>query len=101
MEGGVGRGNEIKRYGKKEKKKALRAKRFIYYNNLYRVTCKNPVRKAKPNKIKTNLIIKSNNNRQVKKLPGSITLNIIKLINLIIVINGNLKDLITLQGYKN
>ena len=68
--------------GKKEKKKkALSRKRFIYYNNLYRVIYKNPVRKVKPNKIKTNLIIKGNNNRQVKKLPRASTSNMVKLIN--------------------
>ena len=83
------------------KKKALRGKKFIYYNNPYRITCKNPAQKVKPSKIKPNLIIKGNNNRQVKKLPGVITPNMAGLNNLGITINGNLKDLITLQGYKN
>ena len=45
------------------KKKALRRERFIYYNNLYQVTYKNPVQKVKFSKIKINLIIKANNNR--------------------------------------
>ena len=62
---------------------------------------KNPVRKIKPSKIKTNLIIKGNNNRQVRKLPGVITPNIIRLINPGIIINENLKDLTTLRDYKN
>ena len=57
---------------------------------------KNPVRKIKPSKIKTNLIIKGNNNRQIRKLPGSITPNMAGLINPGIIINGNLKDLTTL-----
>ena len=62
--GGVGRGNKVKRCGKKEKrKKALKGNKFIYYNNLYRIICKNPVRKVKPSRIKTNLVIKGNNNR--------------------------------------
>ena len=61
----------------------------------------NPVRKVKPNKIKTKLIIKGNNNRQARKLPKAIIPNIIKLINLGIIINGSLKDLTTLQDYKN
>ena len=61
---GGGRRNKVKRYGEKEKgKEVLRGKRFIYYNNLYRVMCKNPVRKVKPSKIKINLVIKGNNNR--------------------------------------
>ena len=63
--------------------------------------CKNPVRKVKPSKIKINLIIKGNNNRQVKKLPGAIILNIIGLIYPGIIINRSLKDLITLRGYEN
>ena len=50
-------------WGERRKKKALREKKFIYYNNLHQVMCKNPVRKVKPSKIKTNLIIKGNNNR--------------------------------------
>ena len=62
---------------------------------------KNPVRKVKPNKIKTNLIIKGNNNYQIRKLPGAITPNIIRLSDPGIIINGSLKDLTTLQGYKN
>ena len=48
---------------KKEKKKALNGKKFIYYNNLYRVMYENPVRKVKPSKIKINLRIQGNNNR--------------------------------------
>ena len=62
---------------------------------------RNPVRKVKPSKIEPNLIIKGNNSHLIKKLPGAIILNIIKLINPGIMINGNLKDLTTLQGYKN
>ena len=62
-EGGGWR-NKVKKCGKKEKRKeALRGKRFIYYNNLYRVTCENLVRKVKPSKIKINLVIKGNSNR--------------------------------------
>ena len=79
--GGAGRGIRLKNIGKKKKKKALRGKRFIYYNNLHRVTYKNPVRKIKPRKTKTNLIIKGNNNCQIRKLPGVNTLNIVRLIN--------------------
>ena len=80
--GGGGAGNKVKRCGEKEKrKKALRGKRFIYYNNLYQITYKNPVRKVKPKKTKTNLIIKGNNNRQIRELPGVSTPNIIELIN--------------------
>ena len=61
--GGAG-GIRLKDVGRKKKKKeTLRGKKFIYYNNLYRVTYKNPVRKVKPSKIKINLIIKGNNNR--------------------------------------
>ena len=61
--GGDGVRNKVKRYReKKEKKKALRGKKFIYYNNLHRVTYKNPVRKVKPSRIKANLIVKGNNN---------------------------------------
>ena len=60
--GGAGRGIRLKDVGKK-KKGVLRGKKFIYYNNLYRVICKNPIRKVKPNKIKINLIIKGNSNR--------------------------------------
>ena len=60
--GGGGGGIRLKDVGRK-KKEVLRGKRFIYYNNLYRVTCKDPVRKVKPRKIKTNLRIKGNNNR--------------------------------------
>ena len=75
-------------------------KKFIYYNNLYRVTYKNPVRKVKPKKTKTNLIIKGNNNRQIKKLPRVSTPNMVKLINPQIIINGNLRDLTILQDYK-
>ena len=86
---------------KEKGKKALRGKRFIYYNNLYRVIYKNPVRKVKPNKIKINLIIKSNNNRQVRKLPGAIIPNMVGLINPGIIINKSLKDLTTLRNYKN
>ena len=59
------------------------------------------MRKIKPNKTKANLIIKGNNNRQIKKLPGSITLNMVKLINPGRIINGSLRDLTTLQSYKN
>ena len=98
--GGAGRGIRLKNVGKKKKKKALKGKRFIYYNKPHRVTYKNPVRKIKPSKIKINLIIKSNNNRQTKKLPGAITLNMAGLINPGITINRNLKDLIILRGYK-
>ena len=83
------------------KKKALKGERFIYYNNLHRITCKSPVRKVKPSKIGANLIIISNNTRQVRKLPGAIILNMAGLVNLGIIINGSLKDLITFQGYKN
>ena len=61
--GGGKAGNKVKRRKEKEKgKKVLRGERFIYYNNLYRVMCKNPVRKIRPKKIKINLIIKGNNN---------------------------------------
>ena len=61
-------GIRLKNVGKKKKekekgKKVLRGEKFIYYNNLYRVMCKNPVRKVKPKKTKINLIIKGNNNR--------------------------------------
>ena len=80
--GGGRGGNKVKRRGEKEKrKKALRGERFIYYNNLYRVTYKNPVRKVKPKKTKINLIIKGNNNYQTRKLPGAIISNIVGLIN--------------------
>ena len=62
--GGGKAGNKVKKCGEKEEgKEALRGERFIYYNNLHRVMRKNPVRKVKPSKIKTNLIIKGNNNR--------------------------------------
>ena len=57
-----GRRNKVKRCREKEKKKALRGERFIYYNNLYKFICKNPVRKVKLNRIKVNLIIKGNSN---------------------------------------
>ena len=61
---GVGGGEiRLRDMGKRKKKKALRGERFIYYNNFYRVIYKNPVWKIKPSKIKTNLIIKGNNNR--------------------------------------
>ena len=50
----------LKDVGRKKKgKEALRGERFIYYNNLYRVIYKNPIRKVKPKKTKTNLIIKA------------------------------------------
>ena len=99
---GRGQGGEMRlRDMGKKKKKALRGKRFIYYNNPYRLTYKNPIRKVKPSKIKINLIIKGNNNRQIRKLPGSITPNMVGLINPGMIINGSLRDLITLQGYKN
>ena len=62
---------------------------------------KNPVRKVRPSKIKPNLIIKLNNNRQVRKLPGTITPNMVGLSNPGIIINGSLKDLTTLRGYEN
>ena len=62
---------------------------------------KNLIRKIKPSKIEINLIIKGNNNYQVRKLLRVITPNIIGLINLGIIINGSLKDLITFRGYKN
>ena len=61
----------------------------------------NPVRKIKLNRIKINLIIKGNNNYQARKLPRVITPNIIRPINPGIIINRSLKDLTTLQGYKN
>ena len=62
--GGGEAGNKVGRCGEKEKgKKALRGERFIYYNNLYWVICKNFVRKVKLKKTKVNLIIKGNNNR--------------------------------------
>ena len=63
--------------------------------------CKNPVRKVKPSKIKTNLIIKGNNNRQTRKLPGAIAPNIVGPSEPGIIINESLKDLTTLRGYKN
>ena len=63
--------------------------------------CKNPVRKVKPSRIKVNLVIKGNSNRQVRKLPGSIVLNMVGLINLGIMINGSLKDLTIFRGYEN
>ena len=63
--------------------------------------CKNPVWKVKPSRIKANLIIKGNNNYQVRKLPGAITLNMVRLSDPEIIINGSLKDLITLRGYEN
>ena len=99
--GGGGGGMRLKDVGKKKKKEALKGKRFIYYNNLYWITYKNPVRKVKLNRIKVNLIIKGNSNRQVKKLPGAIIPNMVRLINPGIIINESLKDLTTLQGYKN
>ena len=58
--------------------------------------CKNPVRKVKPSRIKANLIIKGNNNRQIRKLPGAITPNIVGPSDPGIIINRSLKDLITL-----
>ena len=61
----------------------------------------NPVQKVKPSRIKVNLIIKGNSNCQVRKLPGAITPNMVGLINPGIIINGNLRDLATLRGYKN
>ena len=61
----------------------------------------NPVRKVKPSKIKTNLMVKDNNNRQVRKLPGSITPNMVGPSNPGMIINGSLKDLTTIRGYKN
>ena len=61
----------------------------------------NPVRKVKPNRIKAKLIIKGNNNYQVRKLPGAIIPNMARLINLGIIINSSLRDLTTLRGYKN
>ena len=61
----------------------------------------NPVRKIKPSKINASLIITGNNNRQIKKLPGSIIPNMPGPINPGITINGSLGDLITRQGYKN
>ena len=91
----------LKDIRKKEKKKALREENFIYYNNLHRIICKNPVRKIKPSKIKVSLIITDNNKCQVRKLPGSIIPNMVRLINLGITINGSLGDLITRRGYKN
>ena len=81
--GGGKAGNKVERCGEKKKgKEALRGEKFIYYNNLHRVTYKNPVQKAKPKEIKINLIIKGNNNYQIRKLPGAITPNMVGLINL-------------------
>ena len=61
----------------------------------------NPIRKVKPSKIKANLVIKGNNNYQVRKLPGAITPNIAGPINQGMTINGSLRDLTTLRGYEN
>ena len=49
-------------WGEREKKEALRGEKCIYYNNLYRVMYKNPVREVRPSRIKVHLVIKGNSN---------------------------------------